>query len=89
MTTTLDDRLVADLASRASGPVITPGQDGYDEARAVHNGLIDRKPALIVRCRSRPTTSSPRSHSRARWGSRSPSGAAGTTSQGARSRTAA
>ena len=52
MTTTLDDRLVADLASRASGPVITPGQDGYDEARAVHNGLIDRKPALIVRAQS-------------------------------------
>ena len=31
------------------GPVLRPGDDGYDEARAIWNGLIDRKPALIVR----------------------------------------
>jgi FAD/FMN-containing dehydrogenase len=29
--------------------VIEPGQAGYDEARAVHNGLVDKRPALIVR----------------------------------------
>jgi FAD/FMN-containing dehydrogenase len=33
-----------------SGPVLTPGDLGYDEARRVHNGLIDRHPALIARC---------------------------------------
>jgi FAD/FMN-containing dehydrogenase len=24
---------------------------GYDEARRVHNGLIDKRPSLIARCR--------------------------------------
>ena len=33
-----------------SGPVLAPGDRGYDEARRVHNGLIDRRPALIARC---------------------------------------
>ena len=52
MTTIRDDALVRDLAGRISGSVIGPGDSNYDSARAVHNGLIDRKPALIVRCRS-------------------------------------
>jgi FAD/FMN-containing dehydrogenase len=33
-----------------SGGVLAPGDPGYDEARRVHNGLIDRRPALIARC---------------------------------------
>jgi FAD/FMN-containing dehydrogenase len=32
--------------------MVGPGELGYDEARAVHNGMIDRHPALIVRCSS-------------------------------------
>jgi FAD/FMN-containing dehydrogenase len=52
MTTNLDDALLADLTSRATGRVITPDQAGYDEARTIHNGHIDRKPALIVRART-------------------------------------
>jgi FAD/FMN-containing dehydrogenase len=32
------------------GQQFRPGDDGYDEARAVYNGMIDRRPALIARC---------------------------------------
>jgi len=52
MSTTLDSALVADLAGQVSGSVLGPEDAGYDAARAVHNGLIDRRPALIVRCRT-------------------------------------
>jgi FAD/FMN-containing dehydrogenase len=50
MTLGLDDTLVTDLAGRISGSVLGPQDTDYDAARAVHNGLVDRRPALIVRC---------------------------------------
>ena len=46
----VDHSLVSNLAGRVSGSVLAPGDAGYEEARAVHNGLVDRRPALIVRC---------------------------------------
>ena len=52
MSTTVDNELVRDLAGRVSGPVLSPRDPGYDEARAVHNGLVDRRPAVIVRART-------------------------------------
>ena len=52
MSTFLDPTLVADLAEQVSGPVLGPDDDGYDAARALYNGLIDRRPGLIVRCRT-------------------------------------
>ena len=52
MTTTFDSALVTELAGQVSGSVLGPQDVGYDAARAVHNGLVDRKPALIVRCRT-------------------------------------
>lgn len=47
-----DSALLDDLAGRVSGSVLRPMGDGYDAARRVYNGLIDRSPAVIVRCRN-------------------------------------
>ena len=52
MTITSGDTLVHDLSDQVTGTVLTADQPGYDEARAIHNGLVDRRPALIVRCRT-------------------------------------
>jgi FAD/FMN-containing dehydrogenase len=52
MSTTLDSALVADLTAQVSGSVLGLQHARYDSTRAVHNGLIDRRPALIVRCRT-------------------------------------
>src|SRR5262249_42478140 len=40
-----------ELAAAVRGDLITPGDPGYDQARAVYNGMIDKRPAAIVRCR--------------------------------------
>jgi len=40
-----------ELAAAVRGDLIMPGDPGYDEARAVYNGIIDKHPAAIVRCR--------------------------------------
>jgi FAD/FMN-containing dehydrogenase len=42
---------VRDLSTSFSGRLLLPADAGYDEARRVHNGLIDRRPALIAQCR--------------------------------------
>lgn len=40
------------LRTAISGGVVGPDDAGYDEARAVYNALIDRRPRLVARCRS-------------------------------------
>lgn len=52
MTVTLDPGLLDDLTGRFSGRVLRPEDGDYAGARRVHNGLVDRTPALILRCRS-------------------------------------
>jgi FAD/FMN-containing dehydrogenase len=44
------DRLEV-LAERFGGVLVGPDDLGYDEFRVVHNGLIDRRPALLASCR--------------------------------------
>lgn len=39
------------MTTEFRGTVITPGDAGYDDARRVFNGLVDRKPERIMRCR--------------------------------------
>jgi FAD/FMN-containing dehydrogenase len=38
------------LRDSLQGPLILPGDEGYDEARSIWNGAIDRRPACIARC---------------------------------------
>ena len=42
---------VSELAATFGGQLLQPEDAGYDEARRVHNGLVDKRPALIARCR--------------------------------------
>jgi hypothetical protein len=43
---------VDDLTPRFGGRLLQPGDDGYDEARMVWNGMFDRRPALIAQCQT-------------------------------------
>ena len=40
----------ATLPVSFTGDVLVPGSPGYDEARAVWNGAVDRRPQYVVRC---------------------------------------
>jgi FAD/FMN-containing dehydrogenase len=46
----IEESAVAEFSAAFSGTVIRPGEAGYDAARAVFNGMYDRRPALIARC---------------------------------------
>jgi FAD/FMN-containing dehydrogenase len=48
---TIDADRVDAFSVSISGTVLQPGEDHYEVARRVHNGLIDKRPALIARCR--------------------------------------
>jgi FAD/FMN-containing dehydrogenase len=48
--TSLNPASIVDLSARFLGVLLRPDQSGYDEVRRVHNGMIDRRPALIAGC---------------------------------------
>jgi FAD/FMN-containing dehydrogenase len=45
-----NEAAIRDLRASVRGAILRPGEDGYDRARRVWNGMIDKRPALIARC---------------------------------------
>ena len=50
MATRESESVAGELKQRMRGQVLLRGDSGYDEARKIWNGDIDRRPAIIVRC---------------------------------------
>ena len=50
--TTIEKAVLKELADSLSGHIVLPNSEGYDEARKLWNGMIDKRPALIVQCLS-------------------------------------
>ncbi|MFQ5420025.1 MAG: FAD-binding oxidoreductase, partial [Anaerolineae bacterium] len=46
----LDESTLEGLRANLRGELLLPEDAGYDAARAIWNGMIDRKPALIIQC---------------------------------------
>jgi FAD/FMN-containing dehydrogenase len=48
----IDDEAVESFKAGFAGIALTPGDEGYDEARALWNGWFDKRPAVVARCRT-------------------------------------
>ena len=46
----LEPKRADDLRAALRGPLLLAGDAGYEEARSLWNGMIDRRPALVARC---------------------------------------
>jgi FAD/FMN-containing dehydrogenase len=46
----IDSARIEGLRAALRGPLLRPGDAGYDESRTIWNAMIDRRPALIARC---------------------------------------
>ena len=46
----LKESTIQDFKAGLRGALLCPGEIGYEDARKVWNGMIDRHPAMIVRC---------------------------------------
>ena len=50
LATSLDPARLESFAATFGGTLVVPSDDSYEGARRVHNGLVDRRPAVIARC---------------------------------------
>lgn len=48
----VDESAIQAFRARLAGEIVRPGDAGFDDARAVWNGMIDRRPTLVARCAS-------------------------------------
>ena len=46
----LTNEAISHFQSLFKGPILQASYEGYDQARTVWNGMIDKHPALIARC---------------------------------------
>ena len=46
----INKAIIEELRAGLRGQLLRPGDEGYDQARKVWNGMFDRRPALIARC---------------------------------------
>jgi FAD/FMN-containing dehydrogenase len=52
MTASIPQSNIESYRATMRGEVLEPSNPSYDESRVVWNGMIDRRPALIARCRN-------------------------------------
>ena len=52
MTGTVAISVADDMAASFGGRLLRPGDDAYNDARQLHNGMIDKRPALIAQCQT-------------------------------------
>jgi len=46
----LKQSVIDEFRTALRGPLLLPGDAGFDQARSVWNGMIRRQPAMVVRC---------------------------------------
>ena len=46
----LSETAIKEFGESLRGELILPADPGYDDARKVYNGMIDKKPAIIAKC---------------------------------------
>jgi len=42
---------ISSLEEKLNGEIILPTDDNYDDERAIYNGMIDKRPGMIVKCK--------------------------------------
>jgi FAD/FMN-containing dehydrogenase len=47
----LNEKVVKEFGESLRGELIQPSDKNYDEARTVYNAMIDKRPALIAKCK--------------------------------------